>query len=235
MGYGMPVTDIPNAKPYITKMTMVLLQLRPRTGIITSIQNKGYVEKEKGKGKKGLIATPFGLQIYEYLEPNFKEFFMDVKYTSKLEEDLDKIENGEKTFLDVVDSTYQTLQKYVKDADGKEKEPHKSTGEKCKKCKKGEIVEKTGRFGAFFSCNNYPDCKAIYVQGEDGKFSVKEKVKLKKVGSCEKCGNGNIVERTGQYGLWYACDGYPKCKTVYNKNDDGSFAIKTKNWKKKSS
>jgi DNA topoisomerase-1 len=207
-----------------------------RTGIITAIQKKGYVEKESGK--KGLIATPFGLQIYEYLEPNFKDFFMDVKYTSALEEDLDKIENGDKSYLDVVDSTYKTMQKYIGEADGKEKEPPKSTGEKCQKCKEGEIVEKTSRFGPFFSCNKYPDCTTIYIKGEDGKFSVKVKKKLKKLGTCEKCGKGNIVEREGKNGKppWYACDAFPKCRTTFNKNDDGTFEVKQKkNWKKKSS
>ena len=97
------------------------------------------------------------MQIFEYLDPNFSDFFMDVKYTSKLEDDLDLIEEGDKTFLNVVEGVYEMLQDHVKDAGVPEKKEAIATGKKCTVCKEGEIVQKSGRFGDFFSCNNYPE------------------------------------------------------------------------------
>ena len=107
------------------------------------------------------------------------------------------------------------------------------TGEKCTTCG-NDIVEKDGRFGKFFSCNNYPECKVIYTKTDDGKFVVKEKKQAKKTGQkCIKCKTGNIVIRNGKFGEFYACDGYPKCKCVYIKEDNGSFSEKlSKSYKK---
>jgi len=202
-----------------------------RTSIITAIQKKGYVEKESGK--KGLFATPLGLSIYDYLEPHFTKFFMDVKYTSALEEDLDSIAAGEKTFLDVVTDAYGILQEHVEASGVTEKEEPTSTGEKCATCKDGEIVEKKGKYGKFFTCNNYPDCKTVYVKNEDGKFEVKKKAVAKKTGSkCQRCKDGNIVQKKGKFGEFFACDKYPKCKTIYIKNDKDELEVKANKYNK---
>jgi DNA topoisomerase-1 len=154
---------------------------------------------------------------------------MDIKYTSKLEEDLDLIEEGDKTFLDVVESVYGVLKDHIKDAGGADKKEPTSTGEKCTKCDDGEIVERDGKFGKFYGCNKYPDCKTIYVKNEDGKFEIKKKKEAKKTGQkCFKC-KGNVVERNGKHGVFYACDNYPKCKTIYVQDGDGDFQIQHKN------
>lgn len=191
-----------------------------RDSIITAIQKKGYVEKEKGAGKKGLVATPLGMNIYEYLNPHFKDFFMDIKYTSALENDLDEIAEGKKTFLDVLNAVYTVLTTHIKEAGGEEKtaSENKSTGKKCTACKKGEITEKKGRFGTFFSCSNYPECKTIYVQNEDGEFTIKQKKEVKKIGrkcpECEKRGkDSELVERKNKEGsAFIGCSSYPKCR-----------------------
>jgi len=193
-----------------------------RAGIIKSIQDKGYVEKEKGN-KGGFVATPLGIKVCEYLEPNFKDFFMDIKYTAALEEDLNLIAEGKKTFIEVVQSTYDILKEHIKETKDNPppKKEHVSTGEECTVCEKGEIVEKDGRFGTFFSCNNYPTCKTIYVQDDDGEFSVKKKAVVKKVGrncpDCEKYGrDGELVERKKKKddSVFIGCNAFPKCKYV---------------------
>lgn len=191
-----------------------------RAGIITAIQKKGYVEKEKGKGKKGMVATPLGMQIYDYLDPHFSDFFMDIKYTSALEDDLDDIAKGEKTFLDVVSGVYSNLQAHIKDAgDEPVENKNESMGEKCTACDDGEIMKKNGRFGEFFACSKYPKCKTIYVQAEDGKFSVKKKKPVKKVGrkcpECEKKGrDGELLERKNKKdgNVFIGCSKYPSCR-----------------------
>ena len=205
-----------------------------RASIITSIQKKGYVEREK-KGK-GLIATILGMRICDYLQPNFKDFFMDIKYTSSLEEDLDEIASGKKCYLDVVKSTYDTLQNEIKKT--KENAPKKfevTSGEKCPVCEKGFIVQRHGKFGDFWACDKYPDCKTSFVKGEDGKFSVKEKKVVKFTGKacpdCEKAGkDGKIVERKNKSdgSVFFGCSRYPACK--YSESVDG--VAKTKGFNK---
>jgi len=194
---------------------------RPSTlaSIVKSLLDKGYMEREKGK-KGGFVATPLGLKVSDYLEPRFKDFFMNEKYTSMLEDDLNKIADGDKTFLGVVEEVYQILQQHIKDA--KENVPERevnSTGVKCTKCDDGEIVEKSGRFGKFFSCDKYPNCKTVYVKDEDGNFTVKQKAVAKKTGrkcpECEKAGrNGELLERKNKKNgeKFLGCSAYPKCK-----------------------
>lgn len=191
-----------------------------RASIIGSIQRKGYVEKEKKS--KGLIATILGLKICDYLQPNFKDFFMNIKYTASLEGELDEIAGGNKNYLSVVGSVYEILQKHIKDSENNsETKPKelKSMGAKCPVCKEGEIVERDGRFGKFFSCNSYPKCKSVFAMDEDGKFKLKEKKEVKKTGKkcpeCEKHGRkGELVERKNKSNgnSFYGCSSYPACK-----------------------
>lgn len=199
-----------------------------RDAIITSIQKKGYVEKDKKS--KGMVATITGMKIYEYLQPSFKDFFMDIKYTASLEDDLDEITTGKKEYLGVVSSVYENLQKHIKEVEGSaamEKKEQKTTGKKCPVCKEGEITEKDGKFGKFFSCNKYPKCKSIFVQDEDGNFKVKEKKEFKTTGKkcpeCEKAGrNGELIERMNKSSgdKFFGCSKYPACK--YSEQLDGS-------------
>jgi DNA topoisomerase-1 len=190
-----------------------------RATIITSIQKKGYVEKDKKS--KGLVATILGMRIYDYLQPHFGDFFMDIKYTSTLEDDLDEIRDSKKNYLGVVSSVYEILQKHIKelgegDMDKKEQE---TTGKKCPVCKDGEIVEKDGKYGKFFSCTGYPKCKTVFTKDDDGEFKVKEKKEFKTTGKkcpeCEKNGrNGELVERKNKSNgsLFYGCEKYPTCR-----------------------
>lgn len=190
-----------------------------RAGIITAIQKKGYAGKDKKS--KGLVATALGLSINDYLQPNFKDFFMDIKYTSSLEEDLDEIAKGTKTYLEVVKGVYAELQKHIKTSEENpmEKKEVKNMGAKCTVCKEGDIVERTGRFGVFYACDKYPNCKTVYVKTEDGKFKVKEARAIQKTGKkcpeCEKNGrDGELIERTNKSSgnKFYGCSKYPACK-----------------------
>lgn len=267
---------------------------RPSTyaSIMESIKKRGYVESIKGK-KGALSATELGMKVYDFLQPNFKDFFMDLSFTATVEEDLDKIKDGEKDYLGVVTNVYNIMQEeikkakvataldvstgekcmtkgcekgsiikkhgkfgdfwacdqygngcktiYEKDENGKfhikeNKISGESTGNVCPICKKGNIMAKTGKFGEFYACGNYPDCSAIFIKNEDGKFSIKEGKKSGKdtKATCFICKRGKIVEREGQYGKWYACDQWPRCKSTFTKNEDGGFEVKEKkNWVKK--
>jgi DNA topoisomerase-1 len=203
-----------------------------RANLIGMLLKKEYVEKQKGG--KGFHATPLGMKISDYLSPRFKDFFMDITYTAALEDDLNEIAEGRKTFLEVVNMVYETLQDHIKDAkDIPVDKKVVDTGEKCTACKKHNIVEKDGRYGKFFTCAGYPDCKQIFEKDENGKFVEKQKKVAKKTGQkCQKCKDGNIVEKKGKFGVFYACDNYPKCKTIYVPSDDKDDGFQIKGYVK---
>jgi len=207
-----------------------------RATIIKSIQDKGYVTKEKGKSG-GFVATPLGVKISTFLEPRFKDFFMDIKYTSLVEEDLDEIAEGKKKYIDVLQKIYDTLIDHLKAMKDipLEKIPAVSTGHKCTICKKGEIVERFGKYGKFFACNQYPACKTVYNKNEDGTFSVREKqTKAKSVHrecpECKKNGRkGDLVERLNRKSnnSFIGCSQWPSCKYVEKVIDDSKAALAT--------
>jgi DNA topoisomerase-1 len=100
--------------------------------------------------------------------------------------------------------------------DGSEVEPPKSLGRPCPKCKKGELMERDGKYGKFIACSTYPKCKYI-------EESAEAKAAKSTGVSCNHCSDGVMEERRGKFGVFYSCSNYPDCK----------HAIKTKptgNW-----
>lgn len=79
------------------------------------------------------------------------------------------------------------------------KEEPKELEEKCPECG-SPLTLRTGRFGQFIGCSNYPKCK--YIKKQEKSTGVK----------CPKCGEGEIVEKRSRKGIFYACNRYPKCK-----------------------
>jgi ssDNA-binding Zn-finger/Zn-ribbon topoisomerase 1 len=107
---------------------------------------------------------------------------------------------------------------------------------KCTVCNIGEIVEKKGPYGVFYSCNKYPECKTVYNKDEDGNFTVKVKKQIKTTGrkcpDCEKAGrDGELVERSNKSSgdKFFGCSKYPTCK--YSEQLDGTVS-KKKDYKK---
>jgi DNA topoisomerase-1 len=188
-----------------------------RATIIKSIQDKGYVTKEKGKNG-GFVAQDLGMKICDYLNPRFKDFFMDVKFTAGLEEDIELIADGKKTYLDIVQNVYNVLTNEIKGAKENTmgKKEQNLVGQKCTVCGEGDIVEVSGMYGIFYSCNKYPGCKSVFQKNEDGSFSLKEKKTFKKVGrKCPECG-ADLVERIAKKSgnTFIGCSAFPKCKFI---------------------
>lgn len=89
-------------------------------------------------------------------------------------------------------------------------EPEVVEGRKCPK-DDGVLVIRTGRYGKFISCKNYPKCK--YIENIDKPTADDSGVKV----VCPECKTGHIVQKKNRYGSWfYACDNYPTCKTLFN-------------------
>ena len=175
---------------------------RPSTyaSTISTLTQRGYVKIEDKK----LNPTKIGIETTDKLQEFFSDL-INVEYTAKMEEDLDKIAEGKKVWYKILEKFYNDFEPEVENAfDKMEKKEDEKTGDICPKCGK-EMVIKTGRYGKFEACSGYPECKYI---------KPKEKALLTEVCNCPKCG-GKIVERKTKKGkIFYGCGNFPKCKVA---------------------
>ena len=187
---------------------------RPSTyaTIISTIQDRGYVEKEENR----LKPTELGRIVNDRLVKHFPQVF-DVAFTAQMESQLDAIEEGGKNWVTTVEEFYAPFMKDLGDAEtnmealkGKE-EP---TDLACEKCGQTMVI-KWGRHGHFLACSGYPECKNTkpFTKDETGVIHVLEKVEEQSEEKCEKCGNPMLVKR-GRFGGFLACSNYPNCKTT---------------------
>ncbi len=182
---------------------------RPSTyaAIISKIQDRGYVEQKERR----FYATDIGMTVTDLLVEHFGDI-MDIRFTSHMEEDLDQIETGKMDRNQVLDEFYQPFLQDLKVAETK----MVADAAKCPLCGK-PLVEKFGRFGKFFGCSGYPDCKYIKKRGdEDG--AVREPPKLTDH-SCPKCGKP-MLQRQGRRGPFLSCSD-PDCKTTMTYDAEG--------------
>jgi len=173
---------------------------------ISILSARKYIEIEK----KQLIPQEIAFQVIEMLEKHFEEI-VDSNFTSKMEETLDEIAEGNKDWQKVLLEFYEPFMKKI--TSGKENIKSQKvaipTGENCPKCN-SELVKRKGRFGEFIACSGFPKCK--YTQNSSAsKDTKKELIKLQV--KCPECG-GDIVERKSRRGKFYGCSNYPKCKFV---------------------
>lgn len=188
---------------------------RPSTyaSIIGTIEDRGYVEKLN----KALHPTDTGEVVTTFLETNLGQYISDT-FTADMEEKLDKIANGETTYLKTLKDFYGP---FLKDVKSKEKlEKATNLGEapedlKCPLCG-AKMVVKLAKNGKFYSCSRYPDCMgARKLDGSIMEGPKKLGRKCPKCGDIEgKNGGGELMEREGRYGKFIACSNYPKCKYI---------------------
>ncbi|MGB7294243.1 MAG: type I DNA topoisomerase [Candidatus Aminicenantales bacterium] len=176
---------------------------RPSTyaPIIATIQDRTYVIKEKGK----FIPTDLGMFVTDFLVAHFADL-MEIKFTARMEEELDKIGEGEKDRLGSLREYYTLLNQDL--AKAGESESVKGTGipieEVCPRCGK-TLVIRDGRFGRFKACSGFPDCTF--------KESLVKKEATLLEENCPECGS-QLVRKKGRYGYFVACSNYPKCKYI---------------------
>lgn len=175
---------------------------RPSTyaSTITTLTQRGYVTLVQ----KTLNPTEIGITTTDKLQEFFSDL-INVEYTAKMEEDLDKIAEGKKVWYKLLESFYKDFEPEVENAfDKMEKKEDEQTGEVCPNCGRPMVI-KNGRYGKFEACSGYPECKYI---------KPKEKQEAKEVCDCPKCG-GKIVERKTKRGkIFYGCGNFPKCKVA---------------------
>ncbi|MDZ7289940.1 MAG: type I DNA topoisomerase [candidate division KSB1 bacterium] len=170
--------------------------------IISTLLARKYVDKQ---GRQ-LTPTDLGKTVNKILIQNFPQIF-NVTFTAFMEEELDKVEAGEKPFLQVVREFYEPFNSAVAATEEKRdaikdalQEP---TAEACPKCGR-PLVIRWGRNGRFMACSGYPECR--HTQPLDAEEKIAGEV-------CENCGRDMVV-KIGRYGRFLACSGYPECKTT---------------------
>ncbi len=178
---------------------------RPSTyaQIVYTIKQRNYAEAENRK----LFPTELGKTVNQILVKNFPDIF-EVKFTANMEEELDKIEEGEEKWVDVLNDFYQpfrlNLEKVENNKSAIKKLTQEKTEELCDKCGSPMII-RWGRNGKFLACSAYPNCKNAkpLEPNENGKL-LSDKV-------CELCGAPMMV-KTSRYGRFLSCSKYPDCK-----------------------
>ncbi len=186
---------------------------RPSTyaAILSTIQDKGYVEKIKGYFRP----SELGFIVNHLVVNSFPDIF-NVEFTAIMEDNLDKIESAEADSINILEAFYKPFKKEL-EAAAESMLSMKATGLptdlNCPRCNT-RLHIKVGRNGHFLACSAYPECdfSSDYKRDEKGRIIILEppskKISDKK---CAECGKPMVMKR-GRYGTFLACTGYPECK-----------------------
>jgi DNA topoisomerase-1 len=192
---------------------------RPSTyaTILSTIREKGYVDLDK----KHFKPNELGFLVNDLLVESFPDV-LDVEFTAKMEEDLDRIEAAEIDALEILTRFYTPFKKEL-DAASKRMLSLKGVGFTtnlvCPECN-GTLHIKHGKNGHFLGCNAYPECTYTRNYYRDGKGVIQPVEPSPDEASdivCEKCGKPMLIKH-GRYGTFYACSGYPDCKSTQSVN-----------------
>lgn len=202
----MPAQHFTQAPPRYTEASLIKALEengvgRPSTyaTIITTIIKREYVKRVQ----KHLMPTELGEATTGLLGECFPKI-VNVKFTAQMETSLDEVERGEEDYIDVLKKFYsdfeKSLDKAKADKQGVKIELEEDkTDIPCDKCG-AMMVIKTGRFGRFLACPNYPTCKNTKPLVTDTNAE------------CPVCG-GKIVEKRSKRGyVFYGCENWPKCQ-----------------------
>jgi DNA topoisomerase-1 len=169
---------------------------------IRTLLYRHYVQRQK----RALAPTELGMVVNDLLMNNFPGV-LDKKFTAKMEEKLDKIEQGKLSWKKLLDRFYGPFAKDLDEAKVKMRNVKKEvikTDQVCEKCGRPMVI-KWSRRGKFLSCSGFPKCKNA--KSLDTGIDCPE----------ENC-DGKIVQRRSKRGrTFYGCSNYPKCTFVSNK------------------
>ena len=179
---------------------------------IYTIVARVYVKRDKGY----LFPTELGTMVTDLLMQYFQKI-LDEKFTAKMEEELDEIEEGKTDWVKVLHIFYRPFSFELKMAHSYMKSVKKEvtpTDQVCELCGRPMVI-KWGRRGKFLSCSGFPECKNAK--------SIGTGIKCPQVG----CG-GELVERRSKRGMFYGCSNYPKCTYITKRLPEEETNIETK-------
>ncbi len=190
---------------------------RPSTYVATlfTIQKRKYVEKEK----KRFQPTALGKSVNSMLVKNLPDI-INVTFTAKMEENLDKIaqgtENRDRILNDFYGKFKEDLIAFGGNIVGKKTI---ITNLDCPKCK-APLVVRFGKAGDFVGCSKFPDCKftSNFTKNEAGEIVLTKAADLVEVDiKCPQCGKA-LVQKIGKFGPFLTCPGYPECKYIHQES-----------------
>jgi DNA topoisomerase-1 len=180
---------------------------RPSTyaTIVSTIGDRGYVERVERR----FVPTVVGIAVNDFLVRNFATID-DVPFTALMEDELDQVAGGRKEWTAMMGEFYDPFSKKLKEVGDAErvKIPVEETGETCPDCKTGKLVIRTGKFGKFFSCSRFPECRFTKQFVETTDFL------------CPKDGGPVVVKKTRKGRKFYGCGNYPNCDFAVWKLED---------------
>ncbi|CAM3177540.1 type I DNA topoisomerase [Leuconostoc rapi] len=175
---------------------------RPSTYAPTldTIQRRNYVRIDARK----FVPTELGEIVQTIVENSFPDV-TNMKFTARVEHELDEIETGDKQWVPVIDSFFKPFSKELEIAEATLEKVimhDELAGMDCEICGAPMLV-KMGRYGKFYACSRFPDCRNTQTI-------------VKEIGLiCPKCGKGQIIERkTKRQRTFYGCSRYPDCDFV---------------------
>lgn len=188
---------------------------RPSTyaAILANISNRDYVSVEKRRFKP----TELGFLVTDLLVHGFPDI-LNTSFTAKMENNLDQIERGEIDWLRVMKDFYKSFHKDLETAE-QEMKGEIQTDVRCPVCHRPMAI-KSGKNGIFLACTGYPECKNTtnFSRDEEGNIIVEQPPEVSEDEKpCEKCGRP-MVAKTGKFGAFLACSGYPECKNTRDIN-----------------
>ncbi|TSC95144.1 MAG: DNA topoisomerase I [Parcubacteria group bacterium Licking1014_1] len=167
---------------------------------LSTIQERNYIEKNE---QKKFIPTKIGIVVNDVLVKNFPEI-VDIDFTAKMEKELDEVAEGKDTWTKTCRDFYNPFSKNLEDKYKKVKKIDltEKTDKICPRCG-ALLVERFGKFGKFYACSKFPECK--YTE------SIEDKNKNLGI-KCPKCQQGELVIRKTKKGkIFYGCANFPKC------------------------
>jgi DNA topoisomerase-1 len=195
---------------------------RPSTyaPIIQTILDRGYVRLEERR----FFPTDLGKVVDTQLVNHFPEV-VDVGFTARIEDELDKVAEDGAVWQDIVRDFYGP---FMKDLARAEKSMEKvevkpvQTDEKCPRCA-SPMVLRENRFGRYLACTSYPQCRSTIPVDRDGNKVLPQPTSE----VCPNCGKPMVMRSRGRT-RFLACTGYPDCKTTFSVDREGNKIIRPK-------
>ncbi len=181
---------------------------RPSTyaSIISTLQNRDYVTLEN----KRFYPTDVGRIVNKFLTAHFTQY-VDYDFTAKLEDDLDAVSRGEKTWIPLMHEFWQPFIQLIQDKESsvqRKDVTQEEIDELCPECQ-SQLSIRLGRNGRFIGCTNYPECSYTRNLNEENNVEP-EPLKDR---ACPKCESA-LVFKIGKYGKFIGCSAYPSCRYI---------------------
>jgi DNA topoisomerase-1 len=165
---------------------------------IATLQARNYAMIEQRR----LVPTELGFVVNDILVEHFPSI-VDIGFTSQMEEELDEIAAGDRSWAPVISDFYGPFAESIGRAEQtmeRVKVRDEPTDEVCQLCGRPMVI-KLGKYGRFLACTGFPECRNA-------------KPLLTRIGvSCPDCGEGDVVERRTKKGrVFFGCSRFPACE-----------------------